>query len=124
MVLAKDFSLRIKKLRKLLGVTQHGLAQRLDVLPWAVASWEQGRWEPSGEHYAHLAKLAPPDQAQFFLSKLGIDRHMVRGLSQEAQPAAQPAQVPEIRIFTTDEWKAGTEDRLRFQTQLPVLRDE
>ncbi|MBI2815875.1 MAG: helix-turn-helix domain-containing protein [Acidobacteria bacterium] len=118
--MAKDFSLRIKRLRKALGVTQHALAQKLGVLPWAVASWEQGRWEPSGEHYAHLAKLAPPDDAQFFLSKIGIDRQMLRSLS----PEPQQVQSPEIRIYTTEDWKQGTEDRLRFQIQVPVLRDE
>ena len=31
---------------------------------------------------------------------------------------------PEIRIYTLPEWRAGTEDRLRFQIQIPVLRDE
>ena len=115
----KDFSLRIKKLRKSSGLTQHALAQKLGVLPWAVSSWEQGRWEPSGEHYAQLARLAPPADAQFFLKKIGIDREMLRTLQPE--PAAQ---TPEIRIYTTEEWRGGTEDRLRFQTQLPVLRDE
>ena len=116
--MAKDFSLRIKKLRKSLGLTQHGLAQKLGVLPWAVASWEQARWEPSGEHYAHLARLAKPEEAQFFLRKLGIDREMLLTLLPELR------QPPEIRIYTTPEWRAGTEDRLRFQVQVPVLRDE
>lgn len=116
--MAKDYSLRIKKLRKSLRLTQHTLAQKLGVLPWAVASWEQGRWEPSGEHYAHLARLAGPQDAQFFLGKLGIDKATLRSLVPEVQPS------PEIRIYTTEEWKPGTEDRLRFQVQVPVLRDE
>jgi SOS-response transcriptional repressor LexA len=115
--LKKDFSIRIKKLRKSLGLTQHALAQKLGVLPWAVASWEQARWEPSGEHYAHLARLAKPEEAQFFLRKLGIDREMLLSLAPEPQ-------LPEIRIYTTPDWKPGTEDRLRFQVQIPVLRDE
>ena len=115
----KDFSLRIKKLRKRLGLTQHTLAEKLEVLPWAVASWEQGRWEPSGEHYAQLARLAPPEEAQFFLEKLGLDQETVRAKWPEAPP-----QLPEIRIYTTEQWKPGTRDRLRFQVQIPVLRDE
>src|SRR3972149_6578062 len=117
--MAKDFSLRIKKLRKALGLTQHALAQKLGVLPWAVASWEQERWEPSGEHYAQLARLAPPEDAQFFLGKLGLDREVVLSKWPEAFP-----QPPEIRIYTTEQWKPGTQDRLRFQVQVPVLRDE
>lgn len=101
-----------------MSLTQHALAQKLGVLPWAVASWEQGRWEPSGEHYAQLARLAGPHEAQFFLRKLGIDQTMLRSLAEEQQ------QLPEIRIYTTEEWRPGTEDRLRFQVQVPVLRDE
>lgn len=117
--MAKEYSLRIKRLRKALGVTQHALARRLGVLPWAVSSWEQGRWEPSGEHYAQLARLAPPDQARYFLGKLGLDRETV--LDKFADTSVQ---APEIRIYTTEQWKPGTEDRLRFQVQVPVLRDE
>lgn len=117
--MAKEYSLRIKRLRKALGVTQHALARRLGVLPWAVSSWEQGRWEPSGEHYAQLARLAPPDQARYFLGKLGLDRETV--LDKFAETSVQ---APEIRIYTTEQWKPGSEDRLRFQVQVPVLRDE
>jgi SOS-response transcriptional repressor LexA len=106
-------------LRKALGLTQHALARKLGVLPWAVASWEQGRWEPSGEHYAQLARLAAPEEARYFLSKLGLDRETVLAKFPEAS-----AQLPEIRIYTTEQWKPGTQDRLRFQVQVPVLRDE
>lgn len=122
--LPKDISSRIKRLRKALGLTQHGLAQKLGVLPWAVASWEQGRWEPSGEHYAQLARLAPPEQAQFFLGKLGIDRGTLLSKWPELSQKLPEVQAPEIRIYTTEQWKPGTEDRLRFQVQIPVLRDE
>ena len=117
--MAKEYSLRIKKLRKALGLTQHALARKLGVLPWAVASWEQGRWEPSGEHYAHLARLASPDEARYFLGQLGLDRETVLAKFPEAS-----LPLPEIRIYTTEEWKPGTQDRLRFQVQVPVLRDE
>ena len=115
----RDYSLRIKKLRKANGLTQHALAEKLGVLVWAVSSWEQGRWEPSEKNYAQLAKLAAPADAQFFLKKIGVDRDLLRSVQQETS-----VQAPEIRIYTTDEWRAGTEDRLRYQTQLPVLRDE
>ncbi|MBI4465148.1 MAG: helix-turn-helix domain-containing protein [Acidobacteria bacterium] len=122
--MAKDFSLRIKKLRKSLGLTQHALAQKLGVLPWAVSSWEQERWEPSGQHYAQLARLAPPEDARFFLDKLGIDREMIRSKWPElAEEKPGPIQPPEIRIYTMEDWKQGTADRLRFQIQIPVLRD-
>ena len=175
--MAKEYSLRIKRLRKALGLTQHALARKLGVLPWAVSSWEQGRWEPSGEHYAQLARLAPPNEARYFLGKLGLDRETLGKFAEEkdlrspsltakggihsvplrsaeekgfrsASPAAKggtkgapvirgeekthgtksvpwlQVQAPEIRIYTTEQWKPGTQDRLRFQVQVPVLRDE
>ncbi|MBI4459667.1 MAG: helix-turn-helix domain-containing protein [Acidobacteria bacterium] len=122
--MSKNFSLRIKKLRKLLGLTQHGLARKLGVLPWAVASWEQGRWEPSGENYALLARLAPPSEAWFFLEKIGIDQEMLLAKWPNLAQQTSGAQLPEIRILTSEEWKRGTLDRLRFQVQIPVLRDE
>ena len=71
--------------------------------------------------------MAPPEQAWFFLEKLGIDKKLVRSKLPRAtqRPVKQAApDLPEIRIYTTPEWKAGTEDRLRFQVQIPVLRDE
>lgn len=125
--MAKDFSLRIKALRKALGLTQHGLAQKIGVLPWAVSSWEQGRWEPSEQNYAHLARLAPPEEAWFFLRKIGVTEEMVRSkwpaVAAPAEPRLTELVPPEIRIYTTAAWKQGTEDRLRFQIQVPVLRD-
>ena len=148
--MAKEYSLRIKRLRKALGLTQHALARKLGVLPWAVSSWEQGRWEPSGEHYAQLARLAPPNEARYFLGKLGLDRETLGKFAEEetverthgtkvvpwlpasptakggtkSVPGLQGVQAPEIRIYTTEQWKPGTQDRLRFQVQVPVLRDE
>ena len=75
-----------------------------------------------------MARLAPPEDAWFFLSKLGIDKEMVRAKWPElgAEPAGTPpvTQPPEIRIYTMEEWKQGTVERLRFQIQIPVLRDE
>lgn len=111
-------------LRTNLKLTQHEMAERLGVRPAAVGWWEQGRWEPSGEHYAQLARLAPPEDAWFFLGKLGIDQEMIRSKWPELAPERPgPIQPPEIRIYTMEEWKQGTQDRLRFQIQIPVLRD-
>jgi len=145
-----------------MGLTQHALARKLGVLPWAVSSWEQGRWEPKGENYAHLARLAPPEEARYFLGKLGLDRetlgkfaeteeaegsrrkqkqsHGIRSVPpRQAEERTHGAKqehthgtksvpwlqnVPEIRIYTTEQWKPGTQDRLRYQVQVPVLRDE
>ena len=106
-------------------MTQHEMAERLGVRPAAVGWWEQGRWEPSGEHYAQLARLSPPEDTWFFLGKLGLDREMIRSKWPElVAERPDPIQPPEIRIYTTEEWKPGTLERLRFHVQVPVLRDE
>ncbi|OFV95963.1 MAG: hypothetical protein A3F68_09460 [Acidobacteria bacterium RIFCSPLOWO2_12_FULL_54_10] len=74
----KDYSIKIKELRSRLHLTQHELAERIGVRPAAVGWWEQGRWEPSGENYVLLARLAPPDLAWFFLGKVGVDHELIR----------------------------------------------
>ena len=139
-------------MRAELGLTQYALAERLNVRPQVVASWEQGRKEPSAKSYFGLAKLASGADAWFFLSKMGLTAELVRSkLSGEEPPGVELLQVersrpangqahketqapqgedrsapipyPEIRIYTTPDWKEGSEDRLRYQVQVPVLRD-
>ena len=114
-----DYPRRVKELRLALSLTQHAFAELLHVRPQVVASWEQGRREPSAKSYQQLARLAPPGQAVFFLARMGMTPELVRKLLPEA--GALP---PEIRICTTEDWKTGTEERLRYQVQIPVLRDE
>lgn len=122
----KDFSQRIKKLRATLRLTQHALAERLRVRTQVVASWEQGRKQPSARNYQQLAKLAPPHQAWFFLGRIGVTRQLVRSKwsTLRAEGKRYPMQPPEIRIFTPDEWKRSGQDRLPFQVQIPVLRED
>jgi transcriptional regulator with XRE-family HTH domain len=73
-----DYARRIKKLRGALRLTQHTLAERLSVRPQVVASWEQGRREPSAASYRRLADLAPPKDSWFFLKQIGITKQLVR----------------------------------------------
>ena len=74
----RDYSKKIKQLRAELRLTQHVFAGRLRVQPQVVASWEQGRREPSAESYRQLAKLSPPADAWFFLEKIGVTKDLVR----------------------------------------------
>ena len=73
-----EYALRIKNLRAALQLTQHALAERLHVRPQVVASWEQGRKEPSAASYQRLANLAPPKDAWFFLERIGVTKRLVR----------------------------------------------
>src|SRR3970040_1010208 len=73
-----EYARRIKKLRAALQLTQHALAERLHVRPQVVASWEQGRRDPSASSYHRLADLAPPKEAWFFLEQIGVTKQLVR----------------------------------------------
>ncbi|MBI3894941.1 MAG: helix-turn-helix domain-containing protein [Acidobacteria bacterium] len=107
-----------------LGLTQHALADQVGVRPATVGWWETGLKEPSAESYVRLARLSSSDDAWFFLNKLGIDKELVLTKWSDATNKPLAPQPPEIRIYTMEEWKSGTLERLRFQVQIPVLRDE
>ena len=124
----RDYSQHIKKLRAVKRLTQHSLAERLRVQPQVVASWEQGRKQPSPRNYQQLAALAPPAEAWFFLGKIGVTRKFVRskwrGLNARPKEEQHRLRPREIRLYTTKEWKQIAQDRLHLQVQIPVLRDE
>jgi DNA-binding XRE family transcriptional regulator len=116
-----EYARRIKQLRAALQLTQHALAERLHVRPQVVASWEQGRREPSAGSYRRLADLAPPKEAWFYLNQIGVTKQMVRakwpGRSSPAaskSPSAPPRPTTRIRI-------AGI-GKLPFP-QFPLLRE-
>lgn len=48
---------RIKELRKRAGLTQSGLAKKLDISPSAVGMYEQGRREPDGDTLLRLCSV-------------------------------------------------------------------
>jgi SOS-response transcriptional repressor LexA len=52
-----DISIRIKKKRKLLGLTQAELASSLNVKPQAVSGWERGLSQPKGKQLSALASI-------------------------------------------------------------------
>lgn len=116
----RDYSRRIRKLRAALRLTQHSFADRLQVRPQVVASWEQGRREPSAGSYQHLAQLAPPKDAWFFLEKIGVTKELVRakwkGRSQ--RPAAKQRSPESAKVYVL-----SIDDSLQSQVRIPLLRD-
>ena len=85
-----EYARRIKRLRGVLQLTQHTLAERLHVRPQVVASWEQGRRVPSATSYRRLADLAPPKEAWFFLNQIGVTKRLVRTKWQEGVTRRSP----------------------------------
>ncbi len=121
----KDYSAQIKQLRVALGMTQHSLADQLGVRPQVVASWEQGRREPSATSYQHLALLAPPERAWFFLSKIGITRKFIESKWQGNKPVVPPGrQKPDTaarRKRSRPSAIAAGDPVLRDQVAIPII---
>ena len=115
-----EYARRIKKLRQALQLTQHALAELVQVRPQVVASWEQGRREPSAASYRRLADLAPPREAWFFLEQMGVTKQLVRAKwpgrtshPHSKDPASQPL-TTRIRIAAVSEPPF---------VQIPLLRE-
>ena len=116
----KAYSRRIKQLRAALRLTQHELAERLHVRPQVVASWEQGRKEPSATSYQQLARLAPPKEAWFFLEQMGVTKDLVRSKwpGRAAAPTRERGSPGAAKVRFR-----MLEDRKHQHMQIPVLRD-
>src|SRR5437870_13896304 len=116
----RDISRQVKQLRAALKLTQHGLAERLDVRPQVVASWEQGRKVPSAKNYQQLARLASPQKAWFFLNCIGITKRLVQQKWPQA-PAARPRKRPAVSL---EKLRGRSADKLlRSQIRIPLLRE-
>lgn len=55
---------RIKSLRKKLGISQKALATLIDVTPWAIVSWEKGKFKPRKDRINKLAELAEKNKEE------------------------------------------------------------
>ncbi len=117
--MARDYSRKIKKLRAALRLTQHAFAGRLRVQPQVVASWEQGRREPSAASYRRLARLAPPADAWFFLQRIGVTKELVRAKWK------MPSSPLEARSSPDRPGRPRKEGAMAeaAQIRIPVLRD-
>ena len=137
-----DISERLKNLRKRLNINQLELAGRTGYSTSAISHYELGRRKPSRRFLEKLeeveAAAAKPggkasagkrtdlqtigEQIKSLQKEIeGLTAQLNRFRTQAEKPEFS---LPEIRIYTKEEWKQGTQDRLRFQTQIPVLRDE
>ncbi len=48
---------RLRSLRRKLGLSQRDLAKLIDVTPWAIVSWEKGKFSPRKDRIAKLSEL-------------------------------------------------------------------
>jgi transcriptional regulator with XRE-family HTH domain len=68
-----EWSERILRLARDLGLTQAGLAERLGVSPATVSRWIQGKYEPTAEGYVALGNLAQRSDSMYFWERAGVD---------------------------------------------------
>lgn len=123
---------RIKELRRLLGLSQNGLAARLGVTKKLVADWEQGAREPAPRRYAELARLAPTDSslAEWFyrrlLAHVGADPRRLAASLSEPRHERQPFLAPQLKVVSLDEWsdRFRALERLDHYIPIPLLKDE
>ena len=69
-----DWAVRIEHLRNHLGLSQTGLAQRLEVSAMAVSRWERGVNEPPTSCYIRLGKMAGPPECWYFWQRAGLSK--------------------------------------------------
>lgn len=86
-----QWSLKIEELRRFLGLTQAGLAERLKVSPMSVSRWERGVQEPSAQVFIHLGNLASGIEKWFFWELAGLQQSDVSGLAETTQAFIVPA---------------------------------
>ena len=116
-----EYARRIKNLRAALQLTQHALAERLHVRPQVVASWEQGRREPSASSYRRLADLAPPKEAWFFLEQIGVTKQLVRAKWPE-QASRHSSKASPATPRVTTRIRMAEVSKMPF-VQIPLLRE-
>lgn len=66
--MSKEFGLKLKKLRKQLGLFQKEIADELGVAQNTISSWEKGKTEPNIEQIIKLAEIlnTTPNELQGF----------------------------------------------------------
>lgn len=65
----KEFGKVILNVRKQKGITQHELAEQLNVTHTAVSHWENGRYYPDVELFPKIAEILQLDVYQLFLGE-------------------------------------------------------
>jgi SOS-response transcriptional repressor LexA len=92
---------RLERLRQTLGISQAGLAKRLNVSAMAPSRWERGINEPPAEIYIQLGKMVGEPACWYFWEKAGLKKSEVlavtaRGNKKSAPKSVSPTPMPVI----------------------------
>ncbi|MFQ5817918.1 MAG: S24 family peptidase [Terriglobia bacterium] len=129
----RDWSYKIKDLRRLLGLSQSQLGEKIGLSKKIVADWEQGSREPAPQRYAQLARLAPahPEGSglgEWFyrrlLERVGADPRRLTAALRKGRRERLLA--PELKIVSLEEWSERFRalERLDYYVPIPLLKDE
>jgi SOS-response transcriptional repressor LexA len=85
---------RLERLRETLGISQAGLAKRLNVSAMAPSRWERGINEPPAEIYIQLGKMVGEPACWYFWEKAGLKRSDLWALTTRSKKTNSPKSPP------------------------------
>lgn len=81
---------RLERLRQTLGISQAGLAKRLNVSAMAPSRWERGINEPPAEIYIQLGKMVGEPACWYFWEKAGLKKAEVLAVANRPKKNVGP----------------------------------
>jgi SOS-response transcriptional repressor LexA len=85
---------RLERLRQTLGISQAGLAKRLNVSAMAPSRWERGINEPPAEIYIQLGKMVGEPACWYFWEKAGLKKAELLALANRKKSGAARTVTP------------------------------
>jgi transcriptional regulator with XRE-family HTH domain len=111
-----ESAIKIRELRKALGLSQEKFAKELGATRIAAARWERGDFEPTADKYVKFALLASEKKlsslALWFWQTLGVDLSSMRMLLPEIDRAAKESELAMRRLLADGD-----------VVRVPLLRD-
>ena len=96
-----EWSARIKRLLKKLGLSQAELAERLGVSPPTMTRWIKGSHEPTSAAYVSLGNLAGAPEGIYFWERAGIDPGRFPEMNFRISVTSMQVNLKDFNIVTT-----------------------
>ena len=94
----REWSDRLRRLLKHLGLTQAGLSERLGVSPATVSRWLAGKNEPTAETYVALGNLAGRPDGNYFWERAGIDTSELPNASLQQAMSSMRVSLQDLKL--------------------------
>ncbi len=96
-----EWSIRLKRLLKKLGISQSELAERLGVSPPTMTRWIKGSHEPTSGAYVALGNLAGSPEGIYFWERAGIDPQKFADMNLRINGSSMQVSLKDFNIVTT-----------------------